>query len=90
MEVPGLWVKSELQPPTYTTAMATPDPSWIFNLHHSLQQCQILNPVMEARDQTPNPMDTSSVLDPLSHNRNAFKVFSKVNNCTDLMKTTLK
>ena len=30
---------------TYTTAMATPDPSHICDLCHSLQQYQILNPV---------------------------------------------
>ena len=54
MEVPGLWVKSELQLPAYTTATAMPDPSCICKLHHSLWQCQILNPLSKARDQTCN------------------------------------
>ena len=31
------------------------------SLHHSLQQCQILNPLSEARDQTRNLMDTSQI-----------------------------
>ena len=30
-------------------ATATPDPSCICNLHHSLWQCWILNPLSEAR-----------------------------------------
>ena len=33
-------------------AMATLDPSHIYNLHSSLQQCQIVNPLREAPDQT--------------------------------------
>ena len=36
-------------------------------LHHSAWQCQILNPLGEARDQTHSLMDTSL----LSHNRNS-------------------
>ena len=50
MEVPGLGVESEPQLPAYTTATATPDVSCICNLHRSLQQCQNLNPLSEARD----------------------------------------
>ena len=34
----------------YTTARATPDLSHICDLPHSLWQCQILNPLSEARD----------------------------------------
>ena len=34
----------------YTTATATPDPSHICDLHCGLLQCQILNPLSEARD----------------------------------------
>ena len=49
----------ELQLPAYATATATPDLSIIFNLHHSSQQCWILNPQSGARDQTCNLMDTS-------------------------------
>ena len=48
MEVPRLGVKSELQLQAYTTATAMPDPSRICNLHHSLQQCQILKPLSKA------------------------------------------
>ena len=39
---PKLGVESELQLPTYTTATATPDPSLICDLQHSLWWCQIL------------------------------------------------
>ena len=51
MEVPRLGVESELQLPAYTTAIATPDPSHVCDLHHSSQQCRILNPLSKARDQ---------------------------------------
>ena len=49
MEVPRLGVKLELQLPAYTTATAMPDPSRICNLHCSLWQHQILNPMSKAR-----------------------------------------
>ena len=52
MEVPGLGVELELQLPAYATATAIQDPSCICDLHCSLQQCRILNPLSEARDQT--------------------------------------
>ena len=52
MEVPRLEVKLELQLPAYTTVTATADPSRVCN--HSSQQCQILNPLSKARDQTHN------------------------------------
>ena len=48
MEVPRL--KLELQLLDYTTATATPDLSRGCKLHYSLRQCQILNPLIEARD----------------------------------------
>ena len=35
MEAPKLGVKSELQLPAYTTAIAISDPSRIFDLHHN-------------------------------------------------------
>ena len=38
MEVPRLGVESEPQLLAYTTATATPDPSCIWVLHHSLQR----------------------------------------------------
>ena len=45
MEVPVLGAESELQLQAYATAMGTPDPSHIYDLLHSLQQCCILNPL---------------------------------------------
>ena len=45
---PRLGVKSELL--AYSTATETLDPSHICELHKSLQQCQILNPLSEARN----------------------------------------
>ena len=57
LEVPRLGVESELPPPAYTTATATPDPS---DLHHSLWQHWILIPPSEAMDQTCILMDTMS------------------------------
>ena len=59
MEVPRLGVKSELQLPAYATAIAMPDLSRICDLHHSSQQCQIPDPLSEARDQTSILMDAS-------------------------------
>ena len=60
MKVPRLGIKSELPLPAYTTAVATPDPSCIWDLHCSLWQHQILNPLSKARDQTRILMDTMS------------------------------
>ena len=50
-------VELELQLPAYATATATLGPSHIFNLHHSLQLCQILHPGSEVceRGQGANP-----------------------------------
>ena len=64
-------VKSELQLPAYTTATATPDLSCVCDLQRSLGQRWILNPLSEARDQTPILMDTSWVLNLLSRNGNS-------------------
>ena len=50
MVVPRLGVELELQLPAYATATATPDLSCVCNLHHSLWQCWILNPLSKARD----------------------------------------
>jgi len=61
MEVPGLGAESELQWPAYTTATATPDPSWVCDLHHSSQQHRILNPLSEARDRTCILMGASQI-----------------------------
>ena len=70
-EVPRLGVESELQLPTYTTAIAMPDLNHICNLHHSLWQCWILNPLSEAWDQTCILMDTNRVLNLLGHKGNS-------------------
>ena len=59
MEVPRIEVESELQLLVYTTATTTGDPSRICDLHHSSWQCQILNPLSKARDQTCIVMDPS-------------------------------
>ena len=69
MEVPRLGSESELRLPTYTTATATPDPSCIFNL--GWQQHWILKPLGKAWDETRILMDTSHVLNLLSHNGNS-------------------
>ena len=71
MEVLRLGVKSELQLP----ATATWDPSHICSLHCSLRQCWILNLLSKAWDQTCILMDTSQVLNPLSHNGNSSFIF---------------
>ena len=71
MEVPRPEVKSELQLPAYATATAMPDPSCVCDLHHSSWQPWILNPLSKAKDQTSFLIDTSQVLNPLSHNGNS-------------------
>ena len=70
VEIPKLGAESEQQLPAYTTATATPDPRHIFDLCLSLQQGWILNPLNKgAKDGTGILIDTSWVLNPLSHNR---------------------
>ena len=61
MEGPRLGVEFELQLPAYTTGTAVQDPSRVCDLHHGLQQRQILDPRSEARDGTRIIMDTSRV-----------------------------
>ena len=61
LEVPRPGVESELQLPAYTTAIATPDWSRVFDLHHSSWQHRILNPLRIARDHTHILMDTSRI-----------------------------
>ena len=61
MEIPMLGVELELQLLAYTTAIAMQDPSCIYDLHHSLWQCWLLDPLREARDQTRNLMVTSQI-----------------------------
>ena len=67
MKVPRLEVESEPQLSAYATATAMQDPSHIRDLYHSLQQCQSLNPLSKASDQTCIFMNTSQVLNPLGH-----------------------
>ena len=50
MELPRIGVESELQLLVYPTATATPDLSYVCNLHHSSRQRWILNPLSEAKD----------------------------------------
>ena len=57
----------------YTTATATQGLSRICHLCCSSQQSQILNPLSKAGDWTCILMDTSWVLNPLSHNRNSLE-----------------
>ena len=59
MDIPRLGVELELQLLAYATATAMQDPSCIYDLYHSLQQCWILNPLSTARDQTCILIDTS-------------------------------
>ena len=59
MEAPRLGAKAELQLLAYATATATPDPSHVFDLHHSSRQCRILDPLSEARDGTHILIDPS-------------------------------
>ena len=61
MEVLKLGVELELELElellAYTSATGTRDLSHIFDLHHSSPQCQILNPLSEAKDRTCILMD---------------------------------
>ena len=59
MEVPGLGVKWEPQPPAFASDTETPDPSRTCDLLLSLWQQRILNPLREARDPVRSLMDTS-------------------------------
>ena len=61
VEGSSLGIESELQLPAYTSATATQDPSSICDLHHSSLQCQILNPLSKARDQTHSLMVLSQI-----------------------------
>ena len=72
-----LGIKSKLQLPAYARATAMPDLNHVCNLYHSSWPCWILNPLNEARDQTLILMDTSWVLNLLSHNRNSPNFLNK-------------
>ena len=70
MRVLRLGIKSELQLPATATAAATAKSnlSCIYDLHCSLQQSWILNPLSNAKDWTCTLTDSSWVLNLLSHN----------------------
>ena len=59
----GIWTQArgqcELQLPVYVTATAMPDPDCICDLHCSLWQGWILNPLSKARDGTCILVDTT-------------------------------
>ena len=59
MEVPRLGVESELQ--LLADATATRDLGCVCGPHHIPWQHQVLNPLIEARDQTRVLMDSSRV-----------------------------
>ena len=69
MEVPRPGFELELQ--LLATATATTDLSCICDLHHSSWQHRILNPLGGAWDPTHVLVDTSRVLNPLSHNESS-------------------
>ena len=60
VEVPRLGVALELQLLANTTARAMLFPSRVCDLHHSSQQCWILNPLSKASDRIHILMDTMS------------------------------
>ena len=74
MAIPRLGVESELQLPATATATTLPDLSHICDLHCSLEQHQILNPLSETRDLTLVLLDASQVLNPLSHSGNSYQL----------------
>ena len=59
MDVPRLGVKLEVQLSAYGTDTGTLDLGHVCDLCHSLQQCQILNPLSKARDGTHIIMDST-------------------------------
>ena len=78
MEVPGLGVESELQLPAYATATAMQDSSYIYNLRHTLWQCQILTHWVRPEIKPISLCILCQVLNPLSHNGNSLFFFFKI------------
>ena len=76
MEVPRLGVECELQLQACITAAAVLDVSPVCDLHLSLWQRWILNPLNEARHQTCTLTGTSWVLKLLSRSGHSCLVFS--------------
>ena len=79
MEVLRLGVELQLQMPAYATTTTMPDLSHICNLHCSLWQGQIFNPLSETRDQTHILTDASQVGNLLSQNKISCLVILNVN-----------
>ena len=75
MPVPRLGVKSELQLPAHTTAIAMLDPSRICSLYHRSWQTGSSDPLSKAGDQIHILMDTSQILNLLSHKGNSYRQF---------------
>ena len=50
----GSQARNIIIPGAYARATAMPDPSRVYDLHHSSRQRQILNPLSKAKDQTRN------------------------------------
>ena len=50
LNIPSLWVESDLCLPADTTRTATPDPRHVHNPNHSSQQCWILSLWSDAKD----------------------------------------
>ena len=71
MEVFRLEVELELRLPASATAMAMRDLSHICNLHSSLLQCWVHQPTEQGQGSNLLVVDTSWILNPLSHNRNS-------------------
>ena len=76
-EVPRLGVELELQLRAYTTDRW--DSSYVCDLHCSSRQRQILNLLSEARVPTHILVDTSQILNPLSHSGNSALKVVEVN-----------
>ena len=64
-------VESELQLLAYATATAMWHPNQVCDLNQSSSQHRILNSLSENRNQTHILIDTSQVLNPLSHDGNS-------------------
>ena len=71
MEIPRIGVKAELQLQAYATATAAQDLSHICDLHHSLWQYQILNPLNEDMDKPASSESQCWVLNLLSCNKDS-------------------
>ena len=68
---PTAYVSSQARAQIGANITAVPDPSRVYDLHHSSWQCQIFNPLSKANFQIHVLMDTSWFHNLLSHNRNS-------------------